>query len=250
MEKKELSLQLNNKNIGDFEMKKMNFAVAGLSLCLLLGSCGNNQGNGGLIGAGAGAALGGVVGGLLNNSHHGTGALVGAAIGAAVGGGAGTLIGKHMDKVKKQAEQIQNAQVETVTDANGLDAVKVTFDSGILFQTNKYDLNANAKNDLAKLATTLKQNTDCDVAIMGYTDNTGNDGINLPLSQNRAKSVYNYLSSCGVTDKQVKSVEGKGSSNPVGDNSTAAGRQANRRVEVYLYASQAMVNAANNGTLK
>lgn len=250
MEKKDVSLQLNNINIGDLEMKKMNFAVAGLSLCLLLGSCGSNQANGTLIGAGSGAALGGIVGGLLNNSHRGTGAAVGAAIGAAVGAGAGTLIGRHMDKVKREAQQIQNAQVSTVTDANGLAAVKVTFDSGILFQTNKYDLNAAAKNDLAQLATTLKGNTDCEVAIQGYTDNTGNDGINLPLSENRAKSVYNYLSSCGVSANQVKSVQGLGSSNPVADNSTAAGRQANRRVEVYLYASQAMINAANNGTLK
>ena len=86
--------------------------------------------------------------------------------------------------------------------------------------------------------------------IQGYTDNTGNDGINLPLSENRAKSVYNYLISCGVAAGQFKNVSGFGSTNPVADNSTAAGRQANRRVEVYLYASQAMVNAANNGTLQ
>ena len=231
-------------------MKKMNFAAAALSMLLVLGSCGTNQKTGTAVGAGSGAALGALVGGLLNNSHRGTGAAVGAAIGAAVGGTAGNLIGKHMDKVKQQAQQVQNAQVETVTDANGLAAVKVTFDSGILFKTNKFDLNANAKTDLAKFAQVLKNNTDCEVAIQGYTDNTGNDGINLPLSENRAKSVYNYLSSCGVQGSQVKSVQGLGSTNPVADNSTAAGRQANRRVEVYLYASQAMVNAANNGTLK
>ena len=231
-------------------MKKMNFTAAALSMLLVLGSCGTSQKTGTAAGAGAGAALGAIVGGLLNNSHRGTGAAVGAAIGAAVGGTAGNLIGKHMDKVKAQAEAVKNAQVETVTDANGLAAVKVTFDSGILFKTNKYDLNANAKTDLAKFAQVLKNNTDCEVAIQGYTDNTGNDGINLPLSENRAKSVFNYLSSCGVQGSQVKSVQGLGSSNPVADNSTAAGRQANRRVEVYLYASQAMVNAANNGTLK
>ena len=250
LEKKELSLHLNNKNIGDLEMKKMKFTVTALSMLLVLGSCSTKTGTGAAVGSGAGAALGAIVGGLLNNSHRGTGAAVGAAIGAAVGGTAGTLIGKHMDKVAAQAKAVENAQVEQVTDANGLAAVKVTFDSGILFKTNKYDLNANAKNDLAKFATVLKNNTDCEVAIQGYTDNTGNDGINLPLSENRAKSVYNYLSTCGVSASQVKSVQGLGSSNPVADNTTAAGRQANRRVEVYMYASQAMVNAANNGTLK
>ena len=248
MEKKELSLQLNNINIGDFKMKKTNFAVAGLSLCLLFSSCGTNQKTGTAVGAGSGAALGALVGGLLNNSHRGTGALVGAAIGAAVGGGAGNLIGKHMDKVKAEAERVKNAQVETVTDANGLSAVKVTFASGILFPTNGSTLSSSAKTDLAQFAGVLKNNTDCEVSIQGYTDATGNDGINLPLSQKRAEAVYNYLASCGVTSRQVKNVQGFGSANPV-VNTTAACAQ-NLRVEVYMYASQAMINAANNGTLK
>ena len=225
----------------------MKFTAAALSMLLVLGSCGTSQKTGTAAGAGAGAALGALVGGLLNNSHRGTGAVVGAAIGAAVGGTAGNLIGKHMDKVKAEAEAVKNAQVSTVTDANGLTAVKVTFDSGILFQTNKYALNASAKNDLAQFAQVLKNNADCE-AIQGYTDATGNDGINLPLSQNRANSVSDYLKSCGVTSSQIKSVEGLGSANPV-VNTTAACAQ-NRRVEVYMYASQAMVNAANNGTLK
>ena len=229
-------------------MKKMNFAVAALSMLLVFGSCGTNQKTGTAVGAGSGAALGALVGGLLNNSHRGTGAAVGGAIGATVGAVAGNLIGKHMDKVKQQAQQIQNAQVETVTDANGLAAVKVTFDSGILFKTSKYDLSADAMNDLAQFAKVLKNNTDCEVAIQGYTDATGSDGINLPLSQNRANSVSNYLKSCGVTSSQIKSVEGLGSANPVVDTKEACAQ--NRRVEVYMYASQAMVNAANNGTLK
>ncbi len=228
----------------------MKLTAAGLSLLLVMGSCATKQATGTGVGAGAGAALGAIVGGLLNNSHRGTGAAVGAAIGAAVGGTAGNLIGKHMDKVAEQAKAVENAKVEQVTDANGLAAVKVTFDSGILFKTNKYDLNANAKTDLSKFSTVLKNNTDCQVDIQGYTDNTGNDGINQPLSENRAKSVYNYLTSCGVSSSQFKNVQGFGSSNPVADNTTAAGRQANRRVEVYLYASQSMVDAANNGTLK
>ena len=111
------------------------------------------------------------------------------------------------------------------------------------------EFNERTKNDLAKFSQVLKNNTDCQVDIQGYTDSTGNDGINLPLSENRAKAVYNYLISCGVKASQFKNVAGYGSSNPVGDNSTKAGQQANRRVEVYLYASQAMVDKANNGTL-
>ena len=149
-----------------------------------------------------------------------------------------------MDKAKAEAEAVQNAKVESVTDANGLAAVKVTFDSGILFATNKADLNIDAKNSLAKFATVLNNNADCDIAIIGHTDNTGSDAINQPLSVKRATSVSDYLKSCGVKTAQIKSVEGQGSGNPVADNSTAEGRKQNRRVEVYMYASQEMIQAA------
>ena len=156
-----------------------------------------------------------------------------------------------MDKVAAEAAaQVENAKVEEVTDANGFKAVKVTFDSGILFATNKAELNQASKNELAKFSSVLKNNTDCHVDIYGHTDSTGNDGINVPLSNNRAQSVVSYLKQCGVASTQFQNVVGKGSSEPVADNSTAAGRQQNRRVEIYLYASQAMVDAANAGTLQ
>ena len=207
-------------------------------------SCGTKQGTGSLIGAGGGAVIGGIIGKLAGNTA------VGAAIGGAVGAGAGAIIGHHMDKVAEQAKQIENAKVEKVTDSNGLEAVKVTFDSGILFATNKSDLSTSSKNALAKFSNTLKSNNLLAVDIYGHTDSSGNDGINIPLSNQRAESVASYLKSCGVSSSQFKNVAGKGSSEPVADNSTSAGRQQNRRVEVYLYASQAMVDAANAGTLK
>ena len=81
------------------------------------------------IGAGGGALLGGIIGAIAGNTA------VGVAVGGAVGAGAGAIIGNKMDKAKKAAQQVENAQVETVKDTNGLDAVKVTFDSGILFAT-------------------------------------------------------------------------------------------------------------------
>ena len=190
------------------------------------------------IGAAGGAVLGGIIGHIAGNTA------IGAAVGGAVGAGAGAIIGKKMDKAKAEAEAVKNAQVESVTDANGLDAVKVTFDSGILFATNKADLSATAKNSLAQFAQVLNNNKDMDIAIIGHTDNTGSDAINQPLSVSRANSVNNYLKSCGVSSSQIKSVEGQGSSNPVADNSTKAGRQQNRRVEVYMYASQKMIEDA------
>ena len=96
----------------------------------------------------------------------------------------------------------------------------------------------------------MKNNADCDIAIFGHTDNTGSDAINNPLSVKRAKAVETYLKGQGVSATQIRTVDGQGSTNPVADNSTAAGRQQNRRVEIYMYASQAMIQAAEAGTLK
>lgn len=225
-------------------MKKFKFLTLVMCALTIVG-CSTKTGTGALVGTGAGAVVGAVIGKLAGNTA------VGAAIGGAVGAGTGALIGKHMDKVKAEAAaQVENATVEEVTDANGLSAVKVTFDSGILFATNKYELNSTCKTELAKFSTVLKNNTDCSVAVIGHTDSTGNDGINIPLSENRAKSVANYLTSCGVSSSQITQITGKGSSEPVADNSTKEGQAQNRRVEVYLYASQAMIDAANAGTLQ
>lgn len=237
--------------------KTTNIVALLLSGCLILSGCGmSNTAKGGLIGGGGGAALGALVGGLAGK---GKGAAIGAAVGAAVGTGAGVLIGKKMDKAAQQAQQIEGAEVEQVTDNNGLQAVKVTFDSGILFTTSSATLSSAAKASLSKFANNvLNQNRDMDVAIYGYTDNQGwrnstkeqSVQKNLNLSQERAQSVSSYLLGCGVSVSQIKSVEGMGESNPVADNSTEAGRQENRRVEVYMYASQQMIQQAEAGTLQ
>ena len=230
----------------------MKTKIISLFLCIgMLVACNNTQ-KGAAIGAGGGALLGGIIGAIAGNTA------IGAAVGGAVGAGAGAIIGKKMDKAKAEAEAVQNAQVESVTDANGLQAVKVTFDSGILFTTGSSTLSQTAKSSLTQFAGVLRNNADCDVAVQGYTDNAGwknstpeqSQQKNLNLSQQRAQAVTNYLQSLGVSSSQIRSTTGYGESNPVADNSTAAGKAQNRRVEVYLYASEAMINAANNGTLK
>ena len=131
-------------------MKSLKSMAVALCAALVLAGCGMSKtGQGALIGAGGGAALGAVIGALAGN------AAIGAAVGGAVGAGTGAIIGKKMDKAKKEAEAIQNAQVEEVTDANGLEAVKMTFDSGILFKTGKSDLTADSKASLQQLAGVL-----------------------------------------------------------------------------------------------
>lgn len=233
-------------------MKKIKLFTVGLCALTVI-SCGNATGNGALIGTGAGAALGAIIGKIAGNTA------VGAAVGGAVGAGTGAIIGRHMDKVKAQAQAVQNAKVESYTDANGLQGVKVTFDSGILFGTGSSTLQAAAKNSLTQFANNvLKVNPDCDVAVQGYTDNAGwrnstaeqSYQKNVNLSQERAQAVTSYLLSLGVSGNQIRSTTGFGEANPVADNSTAAGKAQNRRVEVILYASQAMIQAAEAGTLQ
>lgn len=222
-------------------MKKMKFMSLFMSALLILGSCGmNNTAKGGLIGAGAGAALGALVGKMAGNTA------IGAAVGTAVGTGAGVLIGRKMDKAKAAAEQIEAAQVESVQDANGLQAVKVTFDGGILFAFNSSELTSVAKNSLAEFSNVLKNNADMDVAIYGHTDKVGSLEANQKVSLSRAQSVQNYLNGLGVTNSQIVTVEGR-AYNDYDESKTAA---ENRRVEIYLYASAEMIEAANNGTLK
>ena len=221
-------------------MKNLKSIAAGLCAAMVLVGCNvSNTAKGTAIGAGGGAVVGAIIGKIAGNTA------IGAVIGGTVGATTGAIIGKKMDKAKKEAEAVKNAQVETITDANGLEAVKVTFDSGILFATNKADLNATSKASLTQFAEVLKENRDMDIAIIGHTDTTGNDAINNPLSKNRAQSVSKFLKSQGVASAQIKTIDGQGSKNPVADNSTEEGRKQNRRVEVYMYASEKMINEAN-----
>ena len=225
-----------------------------LCSALIFSSCGSwsNLAKGTTIGAASGAAGGAVLGAIIGKltGKTGMGAAVGAAVGTAVGAGTGALIGKRMDNAAEAAAQVENATVQTITDANNLTAVKVTFDSGVLFATNKYSLNQSAQDNLTEFAKVLMEYNDADVVIYGHTDSTGSDAINNPLSVKRAEAVSEFLKSKGVAESQIKSVEGFGSKQPVADNSTAAGRAENRRVEIFMYASAEMIEAANTGTLE
>jgi outer membrane protein OmpA-like peptidoglycan-associated protein len=197
---------------------------------------------GGMLGGGAGALVGAGVGALIGKNAKS--AAIGAGIGTAVGATTGAIIGKKMDKAAEAAAKIEGAKVDSIRDANNLKAIKVTFDSGILFQTGKSALNAASKDALNKFAKILIENQTMDIAIMGHTDNTGKLEINQKLSLERAQSVADYLTTQNVVSTQFKKIEGKDFSEPVADNATAEGRTANRRVEVYMYASEKMITDA------
>lgn len=226
-------------------MKKLNLVVVLLiSASLIFTGCDslNKTAKGALIGTGAGAAIGAGIGGLIGKD--GKSAAVGAAIGGAVGATTGAIIGKKMDKAAEEAARVEGAKVETIEDVNGLKAVKVTFDSGILFAFNSSALNNDSKAALTKFAKILVENPTMDIAVLGHTDNVGTLAANQKVSLDRAKSVSNYLVSQGAAQAQMKTVEGRDYSMPIASNDTAEGRAQNRRVEVYMYASEKMIEDA------
>ena len=216
------------------------WAIIVLCCAVLFSSCGTwtNTAKGTAIGVGGGAGIGALAGNTA----------LGAVIGAAVGGTAGALIGKKMDKQKKELEATlpEDTKIETV---NNGEALKITFDSGILFATNSSTVSEASKSALRNFSTSLKANPDTNIQIIGHTDNTGSVDYNQTLSEKRAKSVYDYLMNQGVSaDRMV--FEGKGVHQPVADNSTAEGRALNRRVEITIVANEKMIQEAQAGTLK
>lgn len=231
-------------------LKIAGVALIGASLMIGETSCSSmtNTGKGALIGGGGGAAVGAGLGAIIGG---GKGAGIGSAIGAAVGAGAGALIGKRMDKqqAELQRQLAEQAKVEETTDQNGLKAIKVTFDGGILFPTNKYTLNQQAQADLSRFAQSLIQNQGTNVQILGFTDSTGSYSFNDKLSNERADAVMTYLVNSGVSPTRL-SAKGIPMADYVASNDTPAGRAQNRRVEIYITASKEMIQQAENGTLK
>ncbi|SMO82627.1 OmpA family protein [Solitalea koreensis] len=217
-------------------MKNKSLKFSALALAFLLAissvlpSCKNMTGTqkGAAIGAGAGAGVGALIGKAAGNT------LVGALIGTAVGGTAGAYIGKYMDKQKKEIEEtVPNAKVEEV---NNGEALKVTFDSKVLFDINKYALKDQSKNAVKQLNEILIKYPDTEVKILGHTDDTGKDDYNMKLSQQRADAVKDYALSLGVNAKRLTAI-GYGESQPIADNTTAEGRTENRRVEFLISAN-------------
>ncbi|MGI4884313.1 MAG: OmpA family protein [Janthinobacterium lividum] len=192
---------------------------------------------GGLGGAAGGALLGRVIGGK-------SGTAKGAILGAVVGGGAGVLIGRKMDKQAAELRRdLEGATVERVGEG-----IKITFASGILFGSNSSTLTAAAAGNIDELATTLQKYPDTNVVVEGHTDSSGSDAINQPLSQRRAQAVANELTGKSVDSARITAT-GYGSTQPVADNTTVAGKAANRRVEVAIFANEKMQKAAKKGVL-
>lgn len=215
------------------------FLCMTLSVCVI-SSCSNwsKTAKGGAIGTAGGAAVGAGVGKLAGNTA------VGAIMGAAIGGVAGATIGAYMDKqADEMREDLEGAQIERVGEG-----IKITFDSGILFDVDKSDLKPVAQQNIRELSETLKKYEDTNILIEGHTDDTGAEAYNQALSERRAKSVADYLTSLGVANSRVTTT-GYGEGQPIADNTTVQGREQNRRVEIAIFANKKLQRAAKRGDL-
>lgn len=214
-------------------------AIGAITTTLIFGSCGLSRTvKGGAIGAVGGGAIGGLIGHKAGNTA------VGVLIGAAVGGTAGALIGNHMDKqAEKLQKDLKGATVQRVGEG-----ILITFDKGMQFDVNKSVVPASGTSNLMELTKVLKEYDDSDILIEGHTDSSGDEEYNQTLSEKRASSVRSYLISQGINANRISSV-GYGEGQPLQDNDSEAGKAANRRVEVAIYANKKMQRMAKNGEL-
>jgi len=188
---------------------------------------------GAIIGATAGAVVGAVIGDKAGNTA------AGAILGAVIGGAAGAYIGHYMDKQAEEMKRdLEGARVERVGEG-----IKITFESGILFDVNKSALRQPARINLEQLAVILNKYEDTEILIEGHTDSDGSEEYNMDLSIRRANSVGNWLAAQQVNPGRLH-LMGYGESQPIADNDTREGKQLNRRVEVAIYANDKLKKVA------
>ncbi len=210
-----------------------------LGVSLLFGCASwSNTGTGTAIGGGTGAAVGAVIGNRTGQAGKG------AAIGAVVGGAAGAAIGIYMDNQASKMEEIKDAEIERVDEA-----IKVTFDSGILFGFDSYALTPQAQENIMKFSEILNEYPDTDITIVGHTDNVGSEEYNKNLSQQRAQAVLSYLKMQNVDADRLTAM-GESYTNPVASNETEEGKAENRRVELLITANEDLVEKAEKGEIK
>jgi outer membrane protein OmpA-like peptidoglycan-associated protein len=204
------------------------------AMLAVIGGCSsmNKTQQGAVIGAGAGAVVGGVIGNQTGSTTRG------AIIGAVVGGAAGGIIGHQMDQQARELQQnIPGARVERVGEG-----IHVTFESGLLFDFDSAAIRGEARHNLDELARSLNRYPDSDLMIVGHTDAVGSNGYNQDLSERRAQSSASYLYARGV-DRRIETL-GRGENEPVASNDSESGRLHNRRVEIAIYASEALRDRA------
>ncbi len=210
---------------------RIQLAASALIASIALSGCANmsETQRGTATGAGLGALAGAVIGAATGNRDT---AATGAVLGGVAGAVAGNIWSKKMENQKRameQATQGTGVQVSQTAD----NRLKLNIPSDISFAIGKADIAPNFRPVLDKFASSLAENPVTLVTIVGHTDSTGSDAINLPLSMNRATHARDYLVNRGVGGKRF-TVDGRGASEPVAPNDNVANRARNRRVEIFV----------------
>ncbi len=179
------------------------------------------------VGAGAGAGVGAVISKATGGSA-GTGAVVGGALGAVVG----NIWSKRQEERRVAMEQATKGTGVEVTRTPD-NQLKLHVPNDISFDVNSATIKPELRAVLDPFVSSLQGDTAVRLNIIGHTDSTGSDSINNPLSQERARSVRDYLTSRGVSSSRIETA-GRGEREPIADNGSDAGRAKNRRVEIFL----------------
>lgn len=211
----------------DLKMKRAARLLTVATLSLALSACTNMDGtpnrtrSGAVVGGLTGAALGGAIG------HNPDTALVGGVLGA----GVGAMIGQNMDVQAGELKQsLQGTGAKVVRNGKHLTLV---LPENVTFQTGSSAVHSGFRTALAEVSRSLKKHRHTIVQVIGYTDNVGSAVINQQLSVDRARAVSQILVATGTPNDRL-TFSGMGMSNPVASNRTAAGRAANRRVEIII----------------
>ena len=180
----------------------------------------SNTGLGATIGALGGAAVGGI-------ADDGRGALIGAGIGALAGG----AVGAYMDR---QEDELRSDLAGSGVDVSRQgDNIVLNMPSNVTFDFDSTTIRGEFQGTLGEVSQTLARYEQTYVDVIGHTDSTGPADYNQSLSERRALSVADYISARGVIPPRINT-GGYGETRPIADNSMAAGRHQNRRVELYI----------------
>lgn len=197
----------------------------------LLGACATTTDRNTAIGAGSGAVLGGVVGAAVSDRGNKN---EGAAIGAVVGGVLGAVVGnQYGDRIEQSMRNIFSGSGVNVTRMDD-GSLRVNLDSDVSFATGSAQLRTGAYSTLDKVVTVARQYPNSTIGVVGHTDNVGNAASNQTLSVARANSVKDYLITRNISGSRINAT-GRGSSQPMADNASEAGRAQNRRVEIFVF---------------
>ena len=216
------------------------FSLVTVSGCVTDPNTGEKKVSRTAIGGAGGALAGLLLGGLI-------GGKTGRIVGAGIGGIAGAAVGYTMDKqIKELKEQTAGSGVDVTETDNG-SAILVNLPDGVTFDVASYTLKPTFRATLDQVADSLIKYPNSLIDVYGHTDSTGSDAYNQTLSENRARTVANYLISRGVSAARVRS-QGFGETMPVASNDTVEGRSKNRRVEIKIVpVTQQDVQAARQG---